>query len=46
MHAIINELSNIRNLMYVFIAITVILIIATIYLATKIKVIKVSKAKT
>lgn len=41
--AIKNELSNIRNLMYVFMATIVILIIATIYLATKIRV---SRAKT
>lgn len=38
--AIINELNNIRNLMYVFISTTVIFIIATVYLATKTKVFK------
>ena len=41
--AIMNELSNIRNLMYAFIATTAILIISTVYLGTKTRV---AKSKT
>lgn len=43
--ATIGELNNIRTLLYIFIATTIILIMATIYLATKIKVINASKTK-